>query len=106
MPWWGYSLVALFFSPGYALGSKWALNLKIPRAKLLAYIFLGLFFSYLIYNLKDMNSLLEKMRDPLFYIWGLLAAILSVAGNTFHIKSFEKSPNPGYVQAVIVSNAI
>lgn len=106
MPWWGYSLVALLFSPGYSLGSKWALNLKINQTKLLAYIFSGLFLGYLFYNLKDPSSLFEKVHNPLFYVWGVLAAIFSVAGNVFHQKSFEKSHNPGYVQAVIVSNAI
>ena len=106
MSWWGYSLIALLFSPGYSLGSKWALNLRINRTKLLAYIFSGLFLGYLVYNLKDINSLLEKMHDPLFYIWGLVAAIFSLSGNIFHIKGFAKSPNPGYVQAVTITNAV
>ncbi len=107
MPWFFYSLLGFALSPGYSLTQKWALNLKINKTKLLTYTFLGLLVCYLIYNLlSDPQTLWLKIQSPSFHLWGLLAAALSLAGNIFSTNAVEKSPNPGYVQAVTSTNAL
>jgi len=107
MPWYGYALIAFFFSPWYSISQKWALNLKIHRTKLLTYTFIGLFLCYLGYNLlTDYHALLSAMSSKEFILWGLLVAALSLVGNILQIKAFKEAPNPGYVQAVIASNIL
>ena len=107
MPWYGYSLVAMLANSWYSISQKWALNLGINRTKLLTYIFIGLFFGYLGDNLlTDSTGFLNQIQSPQFFLLGLLAAVFSLAGNIAQIKALKQSPNPGYVQAVIVTNAL
>lgn len=106
MPWYFFSLICVALSPGYSLTQKWALNLKINKTKLLTYTFIGLFVCYLVYNLTDLAAFQAMIQSPYFYIWGLLVASLSMAGNIFSVSAVEKSPNPGYVQSVNATNAL
>lgn len=107
MPWYGFSLIAMFASGWYSISQKWALNLKIRRTNLLIYLFFGLFVGYTIYAVSfEFQSFIKQITSSNFLLWGLLAGIFSLIGNIFHTKAIKKSPNPGYVQAIIATNAL
>ncbi len=107
MAWYGYSLIALFANSLYTITQKWALNHNINKTKLLTYIFIGLFFCYLGYNLIiDFSGLQLQLQSTNFYLWGTLVAFLSLAGNIAHIKALSESPNPGYVQSIVITNSL
>ncbi len=107
MPWYLFSLLAMLASAWYSLSQKWALNLKIDKTKLLLYVFWALFFSYLIYNLIiDRAGLFSQLHSKEYLLLGLLASSFSIVGNIAQIKAFDESPNPGYVSAIVVINAL
>lgn len=107
MPWYGYSLLAMFISVWTPIFQKWALNHKINRTKLLFYIFVGLMALYLgIALISAPSGLAQAMQNRTFWLWGMLVGAFSLAGNMAMTKAFAHSPNPGYVQAVVVTNIL
>lgn len=109
MPWYGYSLVGMFFAAGYALSQKWALNLKINIFKFLTYVFIGSFLCYAFYSfviLHGFNSLVGKLSSPTNLFLALSIAGFSFFGNIFYMRAVDKSPNPGYVEGVNITNAL
>src|SRR3990167_2042903 len=107
MPWYGFSLIAVFASGWYSITQKWALNLKIKRINLLIFLFLGLFIGYTIFAVTfEFQSFIKQITSVNFLLWGLLAGVFSLVGNIFQTKAIKQSPNPGYVQAIIATNAL
>lgn len=107
MPWYVFALSAMFVSVWTPILTKWALNYGIDKIKLLTYIFTGMFCMYLIYNLAMApTDFLAKLHTLNFLAWGLLVGALSLAGNFTSFVAYERSPNPGYVQSVIVTNVL
>jgi len=107
MSWYEVSLLAMLVSSFTPIFQKWALNYKINRTKLLFYVFIGMFLLYLGYNLVVAPAeLKEVVQTETFWLWGLLIGVLSMAGNIAMTKAFGESPNPGYVQSVIVANVL
>lgn len=109
MPWYFFSLVGIFFASGYALSQKWALNLKIDIFKLLTYIFVGSFVCYAFYSfviLHGFTSLVEKLSSPINLLLAVSVAGLSFFGNIFYVQAADKSPNPGYVAGINITNAL
>lgn len=109
MPWYFFSLVAMLFGACYALAQKWAMNLKIDIFKWLTYVFVGPFILFAVYSLvihHGFASLIEKLQSPINLILALVVAGLSFAANIFVVRAVDKSPNPGYVEAINVSNVV
>jgi len=109
MPWYFFSLVGMLFAAGYALSQKWALNLKINIFKLLTYVFVGSFVCYAFYSfiiLHGFNSLVGKLTSPINLLLALSIAALSFFGNIFYMHAVDKSPNPGYVEGINITNVL
>lgn len=106
MPWYFYSFAALIAGACYALAKKWSLNLKITKERLLLFTFSGAFLSYFFYNLPHLNRIVHQDNFHLLMLWGILIAVLSVAGNFLDTYAMQVSPNPAYGEGLKSTNAI
>ena len=106
MPWYIYSLLAVFIGSFGVIAAKWALNLGINKIKFLTIVFVGIFACYFLYTFQDLSNLITSSKFITYLEWGFLAGALSFLGNLAEIKSYEESPNPGYIKAITSVNAI
>lgn len=109
MSWWVYSLLAMLFTAIYTLILKWALNFKIDNFKLLTYVFVGSFLCYGFYSfvvLHGFTDLMEKLCSPTNLFLAVSVAGLSFFGNIFVFRAVDESPNPGYVDGIIITNVL
>ncbi len=109
MLWWEYSLISMLFTAIYTLILKWVLNYEVDSFKLLTYVFVGSFLCYTFYSfviLREFVNLVEKLSSPINLLLAISVAGLSFFGNIFVFRAVKESPNPGYVDGIIITNAL
>src|SRR3990167_1908859 len=106
MTWYVFSLIALVASTAASLSQKWALNLKFNKQLFLIYAFTGFLLAYFLYDFSELKALVVQGNLYVFLFWSFMVAATSMAANISQIKAVDKSPNPGYVMAIISANAL
>lgn len=107
MPWYGLSLIAMVAESFYNVFFRKGQNLKIRDAKLLFYIFLGMFGAYLFLNLLYWKALVNLITGPKFWpflLLGLGAAMCAFVGNLLDAYATARCPNAGYGKQIISLN--